>query len=121
VVDSAQAEWLQSPARLTDVTDVAFSARWGVLAGTATATSAIAAEADAIVEGGRHLAFVAGPIVEERVFVGGLLPIDELRGACHSITVAGDPNYQGGAMVYVLGGGRDYSVGTSYLDVLRRL
>jgi hypothetical protein len=121
MVDSAQAEWLQSPARLTDVTHAVLTARWGALAGTTTATSAIADETDALLEGGRQLAFLSGPLVEERIAIGALLPIDQLRGVCHSITVAGDPDYADGLTVYVLGGGRDHSNGTSYLDVLRRL
>lgn len=121
MVDSAQAEWLQSSARLTDVTHAAATSRWGALASTVTATSAIVAEPDALIEGGRQVAFLAGPLVEERITFGSILPIDQLRGTCHSITVTGDSDYQGGATVYVLGGGRDHSNGTSYLDVLRRL
>jgi hypothetical protein len=112
VADSGQSLWLQAAERLTEVSDPIWAARWGALALTWTASSCFVAEAATLAEATRQLDFVKGPLVQDVVGVGSIVNISSLRGGCVSVD---------GEIMFLLGGSVDRSVGSSQLQVLRRL
>lgn len=121
MVDSAFAEWLQVPARTLVQTDAVLTARWGQRAGAAEVDCAFDSEADGTSEGARQLAFYGGPLVEETAAVAGVVDLNSVRGKTVTLTVAGDPVFGAGVVVFVLGGVADQATGITTLYVLRRL
>lgn len=119
--DSAYAEWLQVAERTVTRQDVAQTNKWGTLSETWTGSSAYTDEASALAEADRVLAFVQGPLVEERLTIGGRFDVSASRGRTVLVTLAGDPDYGNGAEVFCLGGDCDHGLGITHLDVLRRL
>lgn len=120
-VDSAYAEWLQAPARTLVQNDGTLTARWGLRAGAAEVDCAFDSEADALAEAIRQLTFYGGPLVEETATVAGVLDLNAVRGKTVTLTVAGDPVFGAGVVVFVLGGVADQATGITTLYVLRRL
>lgn len=121
MADSATAEWLQLPERTLTSEDAAQTTKWGGLAESWTGSSAFADEPPAQAEALRVLAFVKGPLVEERITVAGKTDIATLRGRVITVTLAGDAVYAGGVSVFCLGGDCDHGSGVTHFDVLRRL
>ena len=112
MTDSAQSLWLQSPERLTQVSDPVWASRWAALALTWTGSSCFSDEAPALAEATRQLDFVKGPLVEDLVTLVGIIQIGTLRGRCISVD---------GETMFLLGGSVDHAAGTSQLQVLRKL
>ena len=113
MVDSAYALYLQSPERLYVATDATISARWpGALSRKMDVSSCLATEADAISEATRQLAFVGGPLVQDRAIIRGIIDVAAYRGRCVTMQ---------GAVLFVLGGDVDHGTGVSNLNVLRRM
>lgn len=115
-VDAGLADWLKSES-LTTVRTAAGVA-WGDRAVETEITTPIANKADAVVEGDRQIAFLRGPLVEDRAVVPGKRKDLQSR----AITLTGDRlGYEGaGAVCFVLGV-QENDNGTSTLRVLKRL
>lgn len=103
------------------IDDGVVSARWGALAQSLSASSCLAAEAPALAEAGRQMAFKSAPVVEEQVVVETQLRLADYRGRVWTISSASHAAYKNGVEVFVLGGVTDKALGVTRLDVLRRL
>ncbi len=111
MVDSGFALYLQSAERVATAVDAPHAAAWGALVRTLALSSGIANEADAIVEAGRALAFVKGPLAEVRETIAGKVDISAIKGRVVTVD---------GIAVFVLGGGYDRATNVSVIDGLRR-
>lgn len=120
-VGAAYAEYLQSAASWTPLTDAPTQAKWGDLARESSFVSPIDAKADADAEVTRQLTFLREPVVRERVLIPAVGIRDTYRGRCITVRAAA-PGYEGaGALVFVLGGTEDRAAGITVLEVLRKL
>ncbi len=120
-MDIAYSEWLQSTERTLDRVDAAAKAKWGSRGRTMLLSGHLTTAASASARGDAIMAFAKLPAVEEEIIVPQLLDITALRGKTATVTIANDPNYAAGVVVFVLGGGVDHGQGVTMLTVLRRL
>lgn len=116
-VDATIADWLRSPGLRITATN-AGAAAWGDLAVTSEVRTPFEAEADAVAEGARQIAFLGPPRVIETLSVSGRQ--GALRGK--AITITADlEGYRSGAVVFVIGTDEASIPGRTILRVIRRL
>ena len=117
-VDPVFAQWLQDTALRHVGSDATLAARWGATAATSERVTTIALLADAEAEAIRQLAFLGGPLVQERHLVAGAHA--GLLGQVVTLTID-QLGYDAGAEVFVIGAEDRLAAGVSWLTVLRRL
>ena len=114
-VDPAYGQWLKSDALYLRARS-ATAAAWGDRGASTTAMSPFALRADAAAEADRQLAFLAGPLVRDRVLVAGARR--DLVGRV--IEVVGDRlGYQQARRVFVIGA--EEGVAETVLTIVRSL
>lgn len=119
-VDPLFAQWLQADGTYVVRADAAAIARWASSAVTSERLTGIAAEADAVVEGDRQLAFFAkGPFGIETHSVAEVGWQDEIGKV---VTFISDElGYSAGIDVFVIGADEDPTIGVSSVTVIRPL
>lgn len=117
-VDPFYAQWLQKAGLWVVRTDAGTLARWGDTAITAERMTSIALKADAVAEGDRQLAFMAGPhVIDEHLLTGEWR---SYRGQVATLTID-QLGYHDGADVFVIGAEDDEATGLSKVTVIKRL
>ncbi len=111
-------EWLMDDALFHVERDAVREARWGDDAIETERMTVLASKSGAIEEGQRQLAFLGGPLVEERHVVKGKLR--PYLGKVITVTIA-DLGYDAGLDVFLLSAVDDILTGFSQITVLRRL
>lgn len=119
-VDPLFAQWLMAPALQHVEQDATLVARWGATAVTSTRVTTIAAQADALAEAQRQIAFLGGegPLaIEEHQLAGVWAPF---LGQVITLTID-RLGYEDGQDVFLLGAQDNRATGISTITVIRRL
>ena len=118
-VDPGYAEWLKAAALYSVAADSGVTSAFGALAVEQEIISPLALKTGADAENARQIAFLAGPLVADRLSVPGLRA--DLLGQC--ITLKSDRSgYTGaGKTCFVIGVDESDTVERTTLTVLRKL
>lgn len=114
VATTTTAEYLKAADRFTSAVDATTQARWGEDAQDTTQVTALSAEADAIAEAARQLAFLKLPGTTDVVTLEGLFY--DLEGVTISVPYDGRLGIAGSALFLVTHPRLDLATGTTVLE-----